>query len=151
MKAWILDELGGAFHLRDVDEPSPPPGGAVVRMRATPLLSYLGAYTRGELPTYAPADGPFTPGTNGIGLVEAVGTGVYHFAPGDRVAVNPLFAAHEAVADPAQILIGLTRISPDSEPLMADWPSGTLRELAAFPASCLVPVTGLDEEPDARL
>lgn len=151
MKAWVLDAPGGAFDYRDVEAPSPPSGGAVVRMRATPLLSYLGAYTRGELATYAPADSPFTPGTNGVGVVERVGEGVYHFAAGDRVAVHPLLVANEAVPDPCQILIGLTRISPDSDRLIGDWPSGTLREHAVFPASCLVPLSGLDAVPDERL
>ncbi|MCP5265571.1 MAG: zinc-binding dehydrogenase [Burkholderiaceae bacterium] len=151
MKAWVLDSLGGEFALRDVATPEAPRGGVVVRMRATPMLSYLGAYVRGELPRYAPVEAPFTPGTNGVGVVDAVGPGVYHFAPGDRVLVNPLLVANEAVRDPAQILIGLTQISPDAQALMRDWPSGTLREQAVFPASVLVPAAGLDALADERL
>lgn len=120
-------------------------------MSAMPLLSYIGAFIRGELPTYIPFGGPFTPGTNGIGAVEAVGSGVYHFKTGDRVAVNPLLVANEAVKNPAQILIGLTQISPDAQPMMRDWPSGTLCELTVFPASTLVPVQGLDDVSDERL
>ena len=150
MKAWILESLGGSFSLTDVEAPSAPRGGVVVDMRATPLLSYLGKFVRGELPTYAPVTTPFTPGTNGVGVVSAVGEGVYHYREGDRVAVNPLLVANEAVANPAQILIGLTQISPDAGPVMEDWPSGTLREQAVFPASSLVPLSNLDDVPDER-
>lgn len=151
MKAWTLEAPGRAFEYRDAAVPEPTPGSVLVSMRATPLLSYLGSYIRGELATYAPASVPFTPGTDGVGVVAAVGQGVYHYAEGDRVAINPLLVANEAVADPARILIGLTQISPDGGPLMRDWPSGTLREKALFPASCLVPLNGFDDEPDARL
>lgn len=140
MKAWILNSLGGALNYCDVESPAAPAGGVVVRMSATPLLSYIGAYIRGELPSYVAPALPFTPGTNGVGRVETVGPGVYHFQPGDRVAVNPLFSANEVASNPEQILIGLTQISPNSAALMRDWPNGTLRELATFPASCLVPV-----------
>lgn len=151
MKAWTLEAPGGAFDYRDVDMPRPVHGGVVVQMHATPLLSYLGDYVRGGLARYMPASTPFTPGTNGVGTVTAVGEGVYHLAAGDRVAVHPLLVANEVTPDPAQILIGLTQISADAGGLMHDWPSGTLREYAHFPAACLVPLGGLESWSDQRL
>ncbi len=151
MRAWMLQSPGGELTLDDIAKPVARPGGVVVGMEATPLLSYLGAYVRGELPGYVPADTTFSPGTNGVGVVDAVGDGVYHLKPGDRVALNPFLTANEAVADPARALIGLTRITPDSAALMTDWPDGTLREFAHFPAACAVPLPGLDTLPSARL
>ena len=130
MKAWILESLGGRFECVDVPEIEPPRGGVAVRMHATPLLSYLGAYIRGELPTYKPAGVPFAPGTNGVGVVSKIGEGVHHYKAGARVCVNPMFAANEVSRNPARALIGLTQITPDSEALMLDWPNGTLRERA---------------------
>jgi alcohol dehydrogenase len=56
------------------------------------------------------------------------------------VVLNPHLSANERVAEPAQILIGLTSISPDSGPLQHDWPHGTLGEMALMPASVLTPV-----------
>ena len=151
MKAWILESLGGRFECIDVPEIEPPRGGVAVRMHATPLLSYLGAYIRGELPTYKPAGVPFAPGTNGVGVVSKIGEGVHHYRAGDRVCVNPMFAANEVSRNPARALIGLTQITPDSEAMMLDWPNGTLREQTVLPASCLVPVAALDTIEDSRL
>ena len=151
MKAWILDKPGGNFRFEEMKTISPPPGGITVRMNAVPLLSYLGQFVRGELPGYKPATQPFTPGTNGIGTVEAIGDGVYHLLTGDRVAVNPFFVVNEIAANPEQALIGLTQISPNSAALMSDWPHGTLREQAVFPASCIVPLHKLDNYSASRL
>ncbi|MEM9223225.1 MAG: zinc-binding dehydrogenase [Pseudomonadota bacterium] len=150
MKAWILEKPGGAFTLQDVAEPVLRPGSVHVEMKATPLLSYLGRYLRGEMSYWYP-DKPFTPGTNGVGVVKAVGDGVYHLAAGQRVIVNPYVAAQEPVRDPAQALIGLTGISADSGKMWADWTNGTLRQVADFPASTVVPADGLEAVDDARL
>jgi alcohol dehydrogenase len=120
-------------------------GGAVVRMRAAPVLTYMADVLAGKLPTYLFPDKPFTPGTGGFGEVAAVGSGVHSLKAGDRVVLNPHYVAEGASAEPAQILIGLTRISPNSAPLQADWPDGTFAEYAHLPAAVLTPVpAGLD-------
>ena len=67
--------------LVELPERAPPPGGVSVRMQAAPVLSYLREVIEGRL-GYSLPSAPFTPGTNGIGVVEAVGTGVYHLRPG---------------------------------------------------------------------
>ncbi|TKC78106.1 alcohol dehydrogenase [Trinickia terrae] len=150
MKAWLLDEPGKPLALRDIPEPATRPGAVLVRMEAVPLLTYTRAYLSGKLP-YAYPPAPFSPGTNGIGRVSAVGEGVRSFRAGQRVLVNPYWIANETVRDPAQVLIGLTGISPDSAPLQADFPHGTLRELAEFPASTIVPLAGLEDVAPERL
>jgi alcohol dehydrogenase len=123
MKAWMLDEPGTPLALRDVE---------------------------GKLP-YAYPPGPFSPGTNGVGSVEAVGEGVMSFHVGQRVAVNPYWIANETVPEPAQVLIALTGLGADSAPMLAEFPHGTLREVAEFPASTLIPLDGLDDLPAERL
>ncbi|HEU4729123.1 MAG TPA: zinc-binding alcohol dehydrogenase family protein [Kofleriaceae bacterium] len=140
MKAWRLEKAGGRFALEDQAAPETRPGAVRVRMEATPVLSYLGDVIAGKLPIYRFPSHPFTPGTNGVGVVDAVGAEVYHLRPGQRVVLSPHLSADERGVDPAQILIGLTSISPDSEPLQRDWPDGTLGELALMPASVLTPV-----------
>jgi alcohol dehydrogenase len=45
----------------------------------------------------------------------------------------------------------LTGLGPDSEPMMAEFPHGTLREVAEFPASTLIQLDGLDDLPAERL
>lgn len=150
MKAWMLDEPGKPLALRDEPVPQPRHGAVLLRMEAVPLLSYTRAYLEGKLP-YAFPPGPFSPGTNGIGRIEAVGEGVFGFRVGQRVAVNPYWRADEGVSEPEQVLIGLTGISAGSAPMLATFPHGTLRELAEFPASTIVGLDGLDAVPSRRL
>jgi alcohol dehydrogenase len=150
MKAWMLDEPGKPLTLRDEPTPHVRRGAVLLRMEAVPLLSYTRAYLEGKLP-YAFPPGPFSPGTNGIGRIEAVGEGVFSFRPGQRVAVNPYWCADETVPEPEQVLIGLTGISAASGPLLGDFRHGTLRELAEYPASTLVALDGLDAVPSSRL
>src|SRR6202051_4532248 len=143
MKAWRLQRLGGELRFSDVRTPEPRPGSALVRIEASALMSYLKAYVEGKLPIYNPPPGPFTIGTNGVGVVEAVGRDVWHLKPGQRVVLSSHFVAPENVEDPAQVLIGLTS-SPDAAPVLADWPDGTLAEYALMPVEAITPAEGLD-------
>ncbi len=106
---------------------------------------------------------PFTPGTNGIGVVEAaVGEGVFHLRPGMRVVLDPHLVVNERTAEPAQILIGLTGMRSSQVPqgqsdplptaLQAAWPDGTLAEFARMPASVVAPLPpALNAVPAERL
>ena len=93
MKAWQLQRLGGELRFNDVRTPEPRPGSALVRIEASALMSYLKAYVEGKLPVYNPPPGPFTIGTNGVGVVEAVGRDVWHLKPGQRVVLSSHFVA----------------------------------------------------------
>jgi alcohol dehydrogenase len=150
MKAWQLQGLGGELRFRDVRTPDPRPGSVLVRIEASALMSYLKAYVEGKLPVYNPPPGRFTIGTNGVGVVEAVGRDVWHIRPGQRVVLSSHFVAAENVEDPAQILIGLTS-SPDAAQVLADWPDGTLAEYALMPVDVVTPAEGLDEFDAAQL
>ena len=150
MKAWFLDRPGQPLALRDTAVPEVRAHAVLVKMEAVPLLSYTRAYTEGKLP-YAYPPGPFTPGTNGIGTVLAVGEGVRHLHAGQRVALNPYWIVDEAVSEPAQALLGLTGISADSAGMLAAFPHGTLREVAEMPAATLIPLDGLEHLPAERL
>ena len=143
MKAWQLDRLGGELRFKDVRTPEPRPGSVLVRIEASALMSYLKAYVEGKLPVYNPPPGPFTIGTNGVGVIEAVGRDVWHLKPGQRVVLSSHFVVPENVEDPAQILIGLTS-SPDAAAVLADWPDGTLAEYALMPVAAVTPADGLE-------
>ncbi|WP_118180052.1 zinc-binding dehydrogenase [Paraburkholderia phosphatilytica] len=150
MKAWMLDEPGKPIALREVDQPQPRPNAVLVKMDAVPLLSYTRDYLEGKLPYWYPP-APFTPGTNGVGRVAAVGEGVMAYRAGQRVLVNPYWIADEAAQEPEQILIGLTGMSAGSGPMLAAFPHGSLREFAEFPASTVIPLDGFDDQPAERL
>lgn len=150
MKAWRLEKLGGRLALEDVPIPELRPGSVLVRIEASALLSYLGAYVQGKLPRYSPPRGPFTIGTGAVGTVEAVGRDVWHIRPGMRVLLSPHFVARENVEDPPQILIGLTA-DMEGAPVLADWPDGTLAEYALMPAEVVYPAEGMKEIDSAQL
>ncbi len=143
MKAWRLDRLGGTLRLEDAPIPEPRPGGVVVKVEASALMSYLKAYVEGRLAIYSPPDGPFTPGGNAIGIVHAVGREVYHVKAGQRVVISSHIVTDENAPEPAQFLFGITA-APAGKAFQADWRDGTLAEYALAPKSCVTPIDRLD-------
>ena len=151
MKAWRLEGFGGALALKDIPLPEVRPGSVLVRIQASQLLSYLKQYVEGKLTFYNPPPGAFTPGTNGVGVIEAVGRDVWHFEPGQRVVLSPHYVAGENVEDPAQILIGLTAFGVGSAAVQADWRDGSLAEDMLAPVAAITPLDGLDSHDAAQL
>ncbi|MCX4163054.1 MULTISPECIES: zinc-binding dehydrogenase [Paraburkholderia] len=145
MKAWQLERLGGMLSLVDRPIPQPRTGGVVVRIDASSLMSYMKDYVDGKLPIYHVPERPFIPGGNGVGYVHAVGPGVWHLKPGQRVVLSSHFVAQENIQDPAEILIGVTANGADAHRMQADWPDGTLAEYALFPASAVTPADDLPQ------
>jgi len=86
VKAIRVHEHGGPDVMKweEVELPAPGPGEARVKHAAIGL-NFVDVYNRTGL--YKPPGGlPFTPGSEGAGTVLAVGPGVSHVKPGDRVA-----------------------------------------------------------------
>jgi len=151
MKAWRLDGLGGDLRFEDVPVPEARPGSVLVRVEASSLMSYIKAYVAGALPAYHAPNGAFTPGGNGVGVIEAVGRDVWRLKPGQRVMMSSHFVSAERVADPAQLLIGVTSFGAESEAMQADWPNGTLADYALFPAAAVTPADDLGDVDPAQL
>jgi NADPH:quinone reductase len=84
MKAIRVHQFGGpdVLKLDDAPDPKPGPGQVVVGLRAAGV-NPVDTYIRSG--TYGPRDFPFTPGSDGAGVVESVGPGVKRLKPGDRV------------------------------------------------------------------
>jgi alcohol dehydrogenase len=97
---------------------------------------------------YSLPPAPFTSGTAGIGEIEAVGRGVRHLIPGQRMLLDPHLVVDERVPEPAQILIGLTAtrssgfggVADAAAALQRDWPDGAFTERACMPASVVTPL-----------
>ena len=109
VKAVQLSSFGGpeVMKLTDVVVGDPGPGQARVRHHAIGL-NYIDIYQRsGVYPNALPA----ILGMEGAGIVEAVGSGVSHIKPGDRVAYanNPMGAYAEARGMPAWVLIKIPK------------------------------------------
>ncbi|MEU5903192.1 zinc-dependent alcohol dehydrogenase family protein [Micromonospora sp. NPDC047527] len=82
MRAVIFDEFGARPEVRDVPDPVPPPGGAVIQVEATGLCRSDWHGWQGHDPDIRP---PHVPGHEFAGVVTAVGADVRGWRPGDRV------------------------------------------------------------------
>ena len=98
MKAIRVHEFGGpeVLKLEEVATPKPSAGEVLVRIHAAgvnPYDTYMRAGTYAVKPAL-----PYTPGSDGAGVVEAVGEGVKKVKRGDRVYTG---------ADPHRCICGI--------------------------------------------
>lgn len=90
MKALTLVAAGGLQHLRVQELPEPTVQStdeALVQVRAAGL-NHLDLFIAGGLPGVSYSF-PHVLGSDGAGIVRAVGDGVREVSPGDRVMINP--------------------------------------------------------------
>src|SRR5207237_4970713 len=86
MRAVRLHKIGEQFQVEQVPDPSPPPGGAVVRLE-TAALNHRDEYIRVGL--YARIQVPAILGSDGAGVVESVAPGVDQSWIGRKVVISP--------------------------------------------------------------
>jgi NADPH:quinone reductase and related Zn-dependent oxidoreductases len=113
-KAIVVSRTGGAEVLEWKEHPVGDPGEGEVRIRQEAVgLNFIDVYYRTGL--YAAPKGlPFVPGSEGAGIVVAVGPGVTELREGDRVAyAGPLGAYAEERIITAERLVRV----PDDVPL----------------------------------
>lgn len=83
MRAMVMDEIAGPLDVRELPDPTPPPGGVVVEVHATGLCgSDWHAWAGHEELTL-----PHVPGHELAGVISAVDPAVQRFSVGDRVTV----------------------------------------------------------------
>ena len=85
MRAVIVDDFGAEPQVKDVPVPTPAPHEVLVRLEASGLCHTDIHAAHGDWPVQPTL--PFTPGHEGVGIVEAVGDQVTEVAVGDRVAM----------------------------------------------------------------
>jgi len=87
MKAIVVREFGGpeVLNLEEIPTPRPAAGQVLVRIHAAGVNPYDTYMRNGTYAIKPPL--PYTPGSDGAGVVEAVGEGVNKVKPGDRVYV----------------------------------------------------------------
>ena len=85
MKAIRVHEFGGpeVLKLEEVATPKPSAGEVLVRIHAAGVNPYDTYMRAGTYPVKPPL--PYTPGSDGAGVVEAVGEGVKKVKRDDRV------------------------------------------------------------------
>lgn len=91
MRAAVVTAFTEPLQIQDLPVPEPGPGQVLVRIECTGLCHTDIHAAHGDWPvTPTP---PFVPGHEGIGRVEALGSGVTERAVGDRVAIAWLGSA----------------------------------------------------------
>jgi NADPH2:quinone reductase len=96
MKAIRVHEHGGpeVLRLETVDDPVPGPGEALVRVESIGV-NFIDVYFRKGL---YKSTLPFTPGSEGAGIVVAVGADVHDVRVGDRVASQSFLGSYAELA-----------------------------------------------------
>ncbi len=150
MKAIELENAGTPLKVVDRPIPAPRPDGVVIRMKSAPVLSYMQGVVTGKLPYMLPAKA-FIPGSDAIGVVEAVGAEVFDLPPGTLVHAGPRIASSGLYHQPDQILIGLTGMSPESARVQDIWTDGAYAEYVHYPANAVTPLIGLSHIAPDRL
>jgi len=132
MKAVRIHETGdpGVLRYEEVARPSPGPGQALVRLHAVGV-NFIDIYQRTGL---NPLPLPATLGSEGAGVVEAIGPDVADVAPGDRVAYSNVLGSYaEFVVAPAWRLVPI--------PAACDFPQAAAAMLQGMTAHYLTHTT----------
>jgi NADPH:quinone reductase-like Zn-dependent oxidoreductase len=131
MKSWQLRKGAtslDSLNLVEVEKPSPGPGEVLIRVRAC-SLNYRDALITQGVYMGGPVDRDITPLSDGVGEVEAIGSGVTQYNVGDRVA-GTFFQSW--VSGPPSAGIGSALGAPPAK--------GMLAEYVTLPEHSLVPI-----------
>jgi NADPH2:quinone reductase len=103
MQAIRIHQYGGPEVLKYEEAPMPEPGPNDVRLKVEAAgVNFIDVYYRtGQYAVQL----PFTPGSEAAGVIDAVGSGVTEFKPGDRVAY-----AMQVGADAAYALVSASKL-----------------------------------------
>ncbi|MFH1263828.1 MAG: zinc-binding dehydrogenase [Pseudomonadota bacterium] len=135
MKAIQYTTLGGPEVLRfvDVPDPTPGPGEIVMRIQAA-AMNHLDIHFRCGLPGMK-TPLPHIPGSDGAGIVEAIGDGVTGIRIGDRIALNQGVACGACPVCKR----GLKSLCHKYY-MVGRETDGTYAELVRFPAANAIPI-----------
>jgi len=112
MIAIRVHETGGpdVLKIEEVLEPTPGPGEMLVRVHAAgvnPVDTYMRSGTQGRTPAL-----PYTPGTDGAGVIEAVGPGVDGAVRGGRVYFSGTASAGYTGAYAEKVVCRTSQVHP---------------------------------------
>ena len=89
-KQIIVEQFGGPENLLIKDTPIPAPAEGEVLVKITSIgMNHADLLARKGLYKISSGEPPFTPGIEGGGVIESVGSSVSSVKPGDRVVVTP--------------------------------------------------------------
>src|SRR5271157_4707908 len=134
MKAAVVTDFHAPLQIRDLPIPEPGPGQVLVRMETSGLCHTDIHAARGDWPVQPTL--PFTPGHEGVGIVDKLGAGVTIRSVGDRVAIAWLgYACGEC-----RYCIGGWETLCEKQQNSGYSVDGTFAEYALAPAAFATPV-----------
>ncbi|KAI1031137.1 hypothetical protein LB504_000229 [Fusarium proliferatum] len=114
---WLPEKKGfDSLQLRSVPKESPQLGQILVRIKAVSLNWRDGIVAIGTYPF--PGPDALVPGSDGAGIVEAVGEGVTEWKVGDRVVAN---FTQEHIAGRLTRDVGLTQLGGETQGLLGEY------------------------------
>ncbi|KAF5571512.1 hypothetical protein FPHYL_258 [Fusarium phyllophilum] len=114
---WLPEKKGfDSLQLRAVPKESPRLGQILVRIKAVSLNWRDGIVAIGTYPF--PGPDALVPGSDGAGIVEAVGEGVTEWEVGDRVVAN---FTQEHIAGRLTRDVGLTQLGGEAQGLLGEY------------------------------
>ncbi|HEY3427560.1 MAG TPA: NAD(P)-dependent alcohol dehydrogenase, partial [Acidimicrobiia bacterium] len=141
MKAIVRTRYGSpdVLKLEEVAKPVPGEGEILIRVHAASINASDVEGLRGK-PLYARIGGPIRPrtkilGSDVAGTVEAVGTGVEMFGPGDEVFGDILYHGSGAFAEYVRVA--------DNAPLVIKPPNLTFEQAATLPQAAVIALQGI--------
>ena len=145
MRAVRLHETGGPDKLKidEIELPQPAAGEILVRIRAAALNRRDVFITQGLYPNITL---PGTLGSDGAGVVEALGAGAIGFAHGDEVVIDPMlgWGSDPHVWSSSANILGMPRngtfaqyVTVPAENVYMKPPALTMEEAAAIPLAGL--------------
>jgi alcohol dehydrogenase len=134
--AWLRD-FDSPLEAVEIPDPRLRPGAVIVRVLAAFVPGAMIEFTRGRVPFALPTP-PYVPGTDAIGMVEAIADDVHGLRVGEAVYCD------DRVSVPGQpevgAYVGLTGTVPGAEAVLAQWPNGAFAERFMLPADCFTPL-----------
>ena len=141
MKAIVRTRYGSpdVLSLREIDRPVPGEHEVLIRVRAASINASDTESLRGT-PLYARIDGPLRPrtkilGSDVAGTIEAVGSAVEVFGPGDEVFGDILYHGAGAFAEFVCV--------PDDAPLVVKPANLTFEQAATLPQAAVIALQGM--------
>ncbi len=130
MRAWHLSESPGRYSWGEVPEPEPGPRDVVVGITAS-AVNHIDHWMTVGRPR--PKALPHVPGSDGAGVVEAVGDAVTEWVVGDEVCIATAITSEEAAE-----ALGIDSVLDPSLELFGEHRWGAHGERAVVPAVALV-------------
>lgn len=149
MKGALLKEFGQPLSIEEIADPESRAGEVVVRVLATPVLSYTNEVFSGERPY--PLLLPLVPGCGAIGRVEKIGPDATRIKVGEMVFCDPTVRSRDDSLTPDIMLQGWIAPSEGAKKLQAYFRNGPFAEQMLLPLENVVSLENLSGFDPAQL